>query len=477
MVGVALSYFFFLDGFIIFCVILISGLGLIFCWSNKRLVIIILLWVSFGLGFWRYQIALPDYSDISKIFYYNGQNVELLGTIKAVDRRLNGQKLTVASDSLLDKKEKRNVSGKILATVGLFPEYHYGDRVVVRCQLVKPTVIEDFDYGRYLSRYDIYALCQRSEVRLLPGSKLVDSDLFYFWVLWSGQKLGAALNRCVSEPEVAILQGMLFGNVRGISDEWNQKFSNLGITHIIAISGSHITIISSLIISILIGLGVSRKKSFWPAVALITFYVILSGAQASAVRAAIMGILILYAQRIGRLHFMENVLALTVVFMLVANPKMLLFDVGFQLSFAAVMGLVYILPIVKRIFNYWPELWQLKEMLLTTISAQLATLPILVFYFHKISWSSLLANILILPIIPFLMIWSLINAVVALISTGAGQLMGWVSWLLVAYWLKVTDLLVLIPYGSINLEKFSWPVVVILYLLLIIAVRKIQKIY
>ncbi|MFA5047920.1 MAG: ComEC/Rec2 family competence protein [Patescibacteria group bacterium] len=478
VVGVALSYFFRIDGFVIFCMILASALGLIFCWANKRLVIAILLIFSFGLGFWRYQIALPNYADSNKIFYYNGQEVELQGVISAVDRRIDRQKLTVESRVLIIKKMNQGVSGKVLATVNLFPKYHYGDRVTMRCLLIKPDKMEDFDYGRYLSRYDIYSLCQRAEVRILSsGTNLSPREFIYSLVLLTGQKLGEALNRSVSEPEVAILQGMLFGNVRGISDDWNQKFSNLGITHIIAISGSHITIISSLIVTILIGLGISRKRAFWPAVALIIFYVVLSGAQVSAVRAAIMGVLILYAQRIGRLHFMENILAATVAMMLLVNPKMLLFDVGFQLSFAAVLGLVYVLPVAQKIFRNWPEGWQLKEMLLTTVSAQLATLPLLIFYFHKISWASLLANVLILPIIPFLMIWSLINSLVALISTTAGQVMGWISWLLVAYWLKVTDLLVLIPHGFINIEKFSWPVVIILYLLLIFLVRKLKNHY
>jgi competence protein ComEC len=109
----------------------------------------------------------------------------------------------------------------------------------------------------------------------------------------------------------------------------------------------------------------------------------------------------------------------------------------------------------------------------TTLSAQAMTLPLLMFYFFKLSLISLLANILILPIIPFFMTWGLLQMIIAAIIMPLGQIMGWVSWLLVAYWVNISILLHQIPYGFIGLPAFSWFWLILMYSVIFIGLKKI----
>ena len=452
LLGIAAGNFFIFDHFFIFCLILISILGLIFCWSKKFLAFVLLCWLGFLLGFWRFELARPDFNDPGKIYHYHFQEVVFTGQIINIDQRISHQKLTVATGWLLAANSRR-VTGKVLINAPLWPAGQIFDRVKVTCWLKPPGQIEDFDYGRYLSVSGIYSLCERAVVSPTSGP-LSWRERGIRFIFSFKQILADRLNQVVSEPEASVLQAMLLGDRGGLEPEWLEKFSRLGLTHIVAISGSHISIISAVLMSLLLGLGLWRRQALGLVIVVIVVYVFIIGAPASAVRSAVMGVIFLLAQNFGRLSNTRNLLVFTAAVMCLANPVSLLADVGFQLSFAAVLGLIYLFPILKKFFTAWPELWQIKEMLLLTFSAQIFTLPLIAFYFQKFSLIFFLANILILPVIPFLTIWGLLNLLVAAVSVTLGQALGWVSWLITAYWLTVTAGLSVYA-GGFNLMWFN----------------------
>jgi len=460
LLGIFVGNFFTVSPLIIFCLLLISAWGLFFCRLNsaqdqslkRRAAVVVFLWLLFFFfGWWRFGISLPDYHHQENVYYYNEQAVEISGQIINIDRRLASQKLIIKSDALKltatsPTKNFLAVKGKVLLTAPLYPEFSYGQKIEFSCYLKKPMPIEDFDYGRYLSAYGIYSLCYSEDVRILAAPPRSPKGLILFFK----KKLSQSLNRSLSEPAAAILNGIILGDDKSIPEKLTQQFATLGLTHIIAVSGSHLAVISALFLTLCLLAGLSRPQAFWPASIGIIFYTILVGAPASAVRSAIMGIMLLYGQRIGRLNSARNALVFAAVLMLLVNPKLLLIDVGFQLSFAAVFGLVYLYPYLKIKAFKLPDWWQIKEIFLITLSAQIATLPLTAYYFGKISPLSLLANLLILPIIPLLMIWGMFNASIGLFSVTLGQIAGYFSWLLVAYWLAVTDFLAKLPWASIN---------------------------
>lgn len=444
ILGVGLSSFWFFDIFILFVVGLSLIFGLMVFWQNKNSRLLLFLSLFFILGMARFQLSVPDFDDSSKIYFYNDQEVKFIATVVNIDERINYQKLTVESEIINQKQQ--SVGGKVLVNTGLYPKYNYGDKLSINCHLKSPERIENFDYEKYLARYGVYSVCSFARVEKIGYG---EDWLIKIWspVHRTKQGLSSSINKSIIEPQASILQAMILGNRRGISQEWLDSFSNVGVSHIIAISGMHIAIIAMIIMYLCFNIGIPRSKAFWVVVISLVLYILMIGVPASAVRAGIMAALVLYAQKIGRLGNSVNALILAVAIMLLANPKLLLFDIGFQLSFMAVVGIIYVFPILKKYSEKLPDTWHIKEMVLVTLSAQATTLPLIIFYFNKLSLISIIANVLILPILPAIMIVGIATSIVGMFSIFFGQLVGYLSWLLVSYLLLVVEYLDRAPFG------------------------------
>ena len=461
--GIFSGYFLILPHFIIFIIFLILSLAIIILIAQSKYnfcFFVLMFLCSFVFGLWRYELTQPNFNDAGNIYHYSSSTVSFIGQIKNIDSRIDGHKITVQTQLLQDKKNYQSVSGLVLISQPLYPQFTIQEKVKVDCFLEKPGMIETFDYGRYLANQNIFAVCAFATVsEIKPADDFSPIVLFFRFK----QYLTRQLNAAISEPEVALMRGILLGDGRGLPPDQTQIFSDLGLTHIIAISGDHIAIVAVALLQLMIAFGISRPKAYWPLAIIITLYVALVGAPASAVRAAIMALAVMYAQKIGRTSQIKNVLALAAGAMIMFNPRILLGDVGFQLSFMAIWGLSYISPLISARLQKLPDFFRTKEILIATLSAQFATLPLLMFYFGKLSIISVLANILILPVIPFLTIWGLLNLFVAAIFLPLGRLMGYVTWLLCFYWLKVSDLLHQVPYGYFILGNFGLLYLIILY--------------
>ena len=441
---------------------------------RKIFVIIGLAGIFLFLGILRFEAGTPP-RDENQISFYNGQEKTFVGVVVAEpDTRDNGVKLKVKSERLknpsltlpLEKGENsgwRKVEGNTLVNARLYPVYHYGDLVEVTCKLQKPEPIEDFAYDKYLAKENIYSLCYWPEIKLLAtgrGNKIVAGILF------AKEKLVATVNRILPEPQAAFLGGLLYGAKRGIPADLTEKFNITGTTHIVAISGYNITILAVLLLQITKSFGLGRKKSFWIALSGIFFFVILTGAQASVVRAALMGSLVLLATQVGRISKITNALLFAAAAMLVFNPKILAFDVGFQLSFAATIGLVFLSPIFEKYFTKLPSVFGAKETLTTTMSAIVLTLPLILYNFGRISFIAPLANILILPVIPLAMAVGSLAVLGGIIYFGLGQIIGWFAWLVLSYIIKAVEFLAAIPWASGEAGKIHWIFLIIFYLLI-----------
>ncbi|MEI6288309.1 MAG: ComEC/Rec2 family competence protein [bacterium] len=471
IVGIFAGNFFVLDAFYIFCVLLFLILFLIFNFKNKKVLIVFLILICFCFGLWRQMIASPDLSDPQKIYHYYNQQVLATGKIVEVKKNLSGQKLTVDVLTIrVDNPAYRqagntiSASGKILATTDLYPAYDFGQSVEMLGTIKQPQKINDFDYGQYLSAKHVFALMSFPEIKSAPSKNYFS---IYYYLYFLRDKLSAGLARTIVEPQASLFQAMLFNDMSNLSPDWNTIFSLTGVTHIIAISGSHLVLIMSLLSVLLIGFGLRRQQTFWPIVIIIILYIMLVGAPASAVRSGIMGLMVLYTQKIGRISGSLNLILLACVLILLFNPASLMFDAGFQLSFLAVIGLAYLLPILKKYFARLPEFWQFKEMFLMTLSAQIMTLPLIIFSFHKLSLISFLANLLVLPIVPFLMAWGFINSLVSLVYAPLGTLCGYVSYFAGGYFLWTVHALSKWPWGCLEIQNFNSLMLVGVYVLII----------
>jgi competence protein ComEC len=239
----------------------------------------------------------------------------------------------------------------------------------------------------------------------------------------------------VLPPEqAALMSGILFGERAEFTDNFEEAMRKSGTTHIVALSGYNVAIIGVTLTS-LFAYFVSKRKAFYISTLLIIAFVVMTGAEASVVRAGIMGIMAMLAERQSRIYGFRNAVTITALIMLLFNPRLLRFDAGFQLSFAALLGIVYLYPLFKKWFKVTEEGGVLgwKRNLFQTLSAQLAVAPIIITSFGYLSPTALLANVLILEFIPITMLLGFLTAVLGFLSYGISLIIGWLTTIFLDY--------------------------------------------
>lgn len=244
----------------------------------------------------------------------------------------------------------------------------------------------------------------------------------------------------VLPPEEAdFLAGLTIGARGSFSESLKEAMQASGTTHLVALSGYNITILVAVLLGIFLRI-VPRRIAFVLTVLALAAFVCMAGAEASVVRAAILGFIVLLASEMGRGYDMRNAIACAALLMVLANPKVLAFDIGFQLSFLALLGIVYLKPAIAAAFRMprEPSFLSWRENLATTLAAQLMVAPLLVAYFGYMSITSLAANIAILGFIPLTMGLGFLTAGLSLLWMPAASFVG----LLVSLFLKLELLLI-----------------------------------
>lgn len=446
IIGVALASFVFIDYYLIFLLILFSLILAGLFWPKRVWRYFFLGLVILVLGIVRYQQSLPK-TDETKIWFYNNSRATFQGVvINEPDTRINQTKLIVEVRQVMLKNQPLKVKGKVLVSVSLYPEYQYGDLLSINCQLKAPEKIESFTYDRYLAKDDIYSLCSYPKIKIIS---LGNGDWLMTKIFIFKNKLRQLINSNLPEPQASLFFAINFGNRGGIPQELADKFSITGTTHLIAISGMNITIIAAILMQFGLACYISRKKAFWLATIILIFYVTAIGFPASAVRALIMGWLAMFALYLGRLNVATNAVVFAASLMVLINPKILRDDVGFQLSFLAIMGLIYFYPSLEKWLKKIPSTFGLRESLAMTLAAQLATMPLIVYDFGRLSLIGPIANLLVVWVLSYLVIFGFLAMFLSLILTVAAPYLFWPIWLIMTYLIKTISLFALTPYGAL----------------------------
>jgi competence protein ComEC len=425
-------------------------------------------------------------------WHANGSSVEIIGTIaREPDRRPLKTKYTIQTHTI----DNTPITGLVLVTDHTQQSLSYGDTVTVTGKLEKPGRIEDFHYDKYLSRYGIYSVIYHASIK---ENSLVTSDFVqekqphgnpgslialnkirsYKKEIFKGlytlkHKFETQINNMYPEPHASFLAGLLTGSRKGIPSHLLENFNATGLTHIIAISGYNITIILSIITGLLFWLPL--KKRLIPSVIAITLFTILVGAEASVVRAAIMGTLGLLALQVGRQSHTRLAILWTLCVMLLYNPKYLWYDAGFQLSFLAVIGLTELSTILSPLSKRLPEFFGIREALQMTISAQLFAVPWIINLFGRLSLIAPIANILAAFPIPFAMLFGFLSVITSFVWFPLGQLFGILSFGCLDFVIWIANTLANIPYASIHVPSIGITFMIGYYLLLIVSIMLIKK--
>ena len=337
--------------------------------------------------------------------------------------------------------------------VGFFPNFSDiddGDILSLSCALERPKQFTpDFDYPKVLAKDSVGYLCRFPQALRKEGvtGGAVSSVIRKTRTLVEG-----VLEQVVPEPESGLLLGLLVGGdgrlPKGIQDD----FSRTGLSHIVAVSGYNVSIIAILCMNALIFLGLYRQQAFWGALFGVVFFTLLVGAPASAVRAAVMVSVALLATRLGRVGDSINGILLAATAMLLINPLLLRYDIGFQLSFAATLGIFLVTPFALLSLR-------VGDIIATTLAAELFVLPIILFHFHALPTLSLAVNFLVLPLVPFAMIFGVLAWCLSVIVPWLGMVFGFPAFLVSRAILEIIHVFSSQKFASIPVQYFDlWAV-------------------
>jgi len=460
------------DIFYLFVLALLGFVLAIIFWSKEKSRLLLLGAFFLFFGAWRLEAALPKLTADYLVFYAD-KIVELTGRIdREPDQTEKYVKIVLADLELNDEGVLKPVVGKILVNAPKYgQEFNYGQTVFIRCEIEKPGKIKakdpdrrDFDYGHYLKGQGVVMVCYQpfainsrgitqnaarnfeSKVDLLSNAERAYTNL-----LKMKQKFKTVIDENMSLRESGLLSAMILGYRREILPDLNNAFATTGLTHIIAISGLNITLIAALLFELLGIFGLTRAKSFWLSMLILFFYVLMIGAFASAARAFIMSFIYMYSLKIGRPAKAWNLILLAAVILLLINPLALMFDIGFQLSFLAILGLMIFQPIFSGWFEFVSDKFKIRSMLAMTLSAQVFTLPLIAYYFGRISLIAPLANLLVLPTLPVLTTIGFLMILSGLVWSQLAFTLGLILHFIVWYIIFVAELLSQVPYASIQL--------------------------
>jgi competence protein ComEC len=425
-------------------------------------------------GAWRYSLALPSYSP-GDLAYYNDQGeVKVTGLVVDLpDIKATGTTLRLqVKDLAVAPSQPLQVHGLLLANLLPGGDWQYGDLISLQGKLATPSSGVEFSYQDYLAHQGIYSQMGYPKTSLLQrgaGNPVI--TVLYGLRMQSYR----VINQILPQPEAALLNGILLGIDKDLPDSLATAYRRTGTAHIIAISGFNIAIIAGLF-SIFFGKLAPRGWAALLTILAVVFYTLLVGAGPSVVRAAIMGSLSLLGQLIGRRQTGLNTLAFVAALMCLGTPT-LLWDVSFLLTFGATLGLVLFAArfqsgfenLVSRHFSTQTsgKLGSLvAEYCLFTFAAQLTTLPVTLYIYERLSPTALLANPLVLPPQPALMILGGIALLGGLVYLPLGQLLGYLAWPLLAYTNRTVEFFAGLPTGNAALGRISLWAAVLYYVVL-----------
>ena len=359
----------------------------------------------------------------------------------------------------------------ILVITDSYPRYKFGEKLSLEGKISLPKNYNDFDYISYLAKDQIYTIAYRPSAEVDETLRLGPIETlkvkFFRQIFSFKNKFESAIGMSVKEPHASFLNGILLGSKQNIPQELKDDFNVAGVSHITAISGYNITIVA-LLVSWFLLFFFRRNVAFWFSVVAIFVFTILTGASASVVRSALMGGLVLLANNSGRLYDSKNSLALVAFLMVLVNPMILRYDIGFQLSFMATIGILYLAPLLKNYFKKLPPVLNFGETFLMTVSAQIMVLPLILYYFHNLSVVALPANLLILPLVPLAMLSGFVTGIAGMIWSVLGLVVGAAAWLVSSLIIFLARLFSNSPYASLDVF-ISWRVLIVAYFFIILA--------
>lgn len=432
------------------------GLLLIYSYIKPKYVFLIIsLICGMILAFFRISFELKGLDYMRQLY---NQAVIVSGIIEGdPETSETGTSFKIAD--LRFSEEEIKCSGNIYVSSYKNETIERGDKIVLKGKFT-----EGFGtYGGYMYRPEIVSL-----YRPEPG------DL----VLKIRNHFANRIRSLIPESEVSLGLSYLLGMKAGLSDELDENLRTVGLVHIVVASGAHLSILVE-IARKMFG-RVSRFSGLLFSILFILFFMCMVGWTPSILRAGVMSILTVVAWFSGRKIAPWRIILTVMAFTLMINP-MFIINLGWLLSFSSYIGIMILGPKLTAYFYGDKKPKFLSSMILTTISATIMTLPIILYYYGQISLISVIANILILPTLSYAMGLVFMTGVMAGIP-GISMVVAWFSKMILDYHIMIVEWFGGMKQFLIEMPRYQWQVF-LLYIVIIIMIlaswikRKNKRIY
>ncbi|MDP4007027.1 MAG: ComEC/Rec2 family competence protein [bacterium] len=432
--GIFFASFFSSSPFLILGVFLAGILLVSVFWQRFSLVRMGLLLLAAALGMSHYagSAQLPASLVEPKEVSFEGK------VMTFPEKNEEGMRLTL---------ETENLEGRVLLFISSFQEFRQGDKVQVTGKLQSPSAFEGFNYPLYLAKDGILFVMFQPSVEVKERREPVLSLL--------KERLQRTIDSSLPLPESSLLSAMLLGNKAGLPEELKEDLNITGTRHITAISGMHVAILSGMLFVFLLNVGMPKKKSSLLVLLFLVFFVVFTGFQTSALRAGIMGSSLLFSGLLGRRNGALRALVFAGGALLFFNPLLLAYDIGFQLSFLAVLGILLFLPLLQYFFRKTPNPFGLRDVAFMSVAAQVFTLPLVLYHFGILSFVSLVSNLLVVPLLPLVLFLGVVFFLVSMVLPFLSGLLALPLGLLLSYLSFVVTAFSELPFAAQSVEGFS----------------------
>jgi competence protein ComEC len=427
--------------------------------TGKEQIVLLVCGMFFLAGAVRYATYEQLLKKDNDVSVFAGSRAAVAGMVDADPSfTQQTQQVVFRADTATVNGEQIPVSGYIKLILPPYPRHYYGDILSAGGKITSPQ--EEYTERERLAKDGIFS------VMLFPKTENIGANGGVWWwnnIFMLRRAIIRNIERYFPEPHAAFLSGLLIGEKQQLPQDFKNDLSRSGTSHLVALSGYNITIVGAAVSNVFSALALAPGLVFWGVVAAIVAFTVFCGAQASLVRAAIMGSLVLFAKKKGRAYNVTNALLGAAAIMVLINPKILRFDVSFQLSFLAMMGMVYFAPVLKEKMKRLPDFLNIKDTLAETVAAQLLVLPLLVFYFDSFSMVAPLANIFILVTVPLAMFLGFVFLVGSFISSWIAWPLSIAAWAVLAYQIAAVKMFSALPFAQTPSFAFAVFGMVVLY--------------
>lgn len=462
MLGVLWRSFFDLGWAFSFFVLLLGAVAVLLAFllrTQKEVLFISFALLAASCGMLRMDIAETNRGSEEMDRHLGSEVVLESVVIDEPDVRENNTNYTVLVNQVFNVE----VREKIHIIADSYPQFHYGDQVRIEGELMKPDGFTTdtgryFDYAAYLSKDDVFYEMLFPNIAFVSSGhgNVVKRHLFGF-----KHAFLESVARLIPDPESSLLGGLVVGAKQSLGEKLQQDFRTTGIIHIVVLSGYNVTIVAD---------AIMRSLSFLPkttgmllGASAIPLFAIMVGGSATIVRASIMALFVILARATGRTSDMTRGLFIAGFLMVLHNPKILVYDASFQLSFLATLGLILLSPLIEKRLHFVPTRLQLREFATATIATQIFVLPLLLYKIGELSLVALPVNLLVLITVPVTMLFGFLAGVIGFLSQVLATPFALIAHLLLSYQLGVVELFARLPFASIHLNSFPLWLMVSIY--------------